>query len=340
MKRFEFPIHGVAAPGARILCESPLTEVWYQVRRYGTPEYCDYRSPEDESTPDSEAVKDYVIPRVLQAIELRAPMDRATILTKPLLVYYSLLNLVRAMITLSTGRVCEPHHGLSARGTCSSLTELSAKATKRGTLIELLRLYDVAPPSQPIHFHDVLRSVPELRSALSVPGHTSDVSVVQVAATSRGKVSLNFPQKTMSEQEFETSWSKSFPRLAQAFDYVGGYDLVLKQGLLPLCEDLDRYAQQVGEFCDQHLEVNLIDPARWYVVSSCNPHAGWPREARYLAALFMLSHCVRYQPELLYRESVANSYEHTLVDSLIRMADRFVPQMLLGWTGTKHFFGS
>jgi len=339
MQRFEFPLQGIAAPGVRILCENQLEEVWHQVRRYGTPEYCDYQASDDSSASDLEAVREYVVTRVLQALELREAAHGATVLTRPLLVYYSLLNLVRAMITLSTRKTHEHHHGLSVRGQHSSLSELSARLAARGTLIELLKLHGISADPQTTRFYELLQSVPELSAALSVPGHASHVSVVRVSATSRHTVSLHFPQQQISGEEFEASWPQKYPSLVPSFVYSGDYTLKLKDGELPADEDLDIFCRRVGKFCDEHLEVNLIDPARWYIVSSENPHAHWPREARYLAALFMLAHAVRYQPELLYRESIANSYHHTLVDSVVRMADRYVPQMLLGWTGSNHFFG-
>lgn len=321
----------------RILCENELEEVWHQARRYGTPEYCDYQMGDDAPS-DSEFLKQYVVTRVLQALEFREPTRNATVLSRPLLVYYSLLNLTRAMLAVATHKPSEPSHGLAVSGDHSSLGELYAKVRKTGTLVELLQVRGISTSQDQVHFHSLLESIPELRSALNVPGRRSDVSVVWVRATIKGGLRFHFPQQSISAEDFEASWRENYPGLVSSFEHGDAYTLSLKDGELPLDDDPNLLAQRIGKFCDEKLEANLIDPSRWYLVSAQNPHAIWPREARYLAALFILSHTVRYQPELLYRESIANSYQHTLVDSVVRMADRYVPQLLLGSTGTPHFF--
>lgn len=339
MKRFDIPLHGLAAPGTRILCETPLQEVWHQNRRYGTPEYCDYYYADAAPPPNLDSLKRYVVTRVQQALEFREPTRGATVLTSPLFVYYSLLNLIRAMLALHMQKECDPSHGLSVTGNCSELAKVFGELRKKGTLPQLLQVHDVGLEPGKLGFLELLQSIPELRSSLAVPGHSSHVSVVWVTATIRGDVSLQFPNHALTAEEFEASWSDRYPSLAARFEHADSYTLRARDGELPLDDDPNKFAASVGQFCDEHLEVNLIDPTRWYIVSSESPYVRWPREARYLAAMYMLSHVVRYEPELLRQEWAANSYLHAVVESLIRMSDRYVPQMILGWTGTNHFFG-
>ena len=65
-------------------------------------------------------------------VELWKVSREATVLTRPLLLYYSMLNLVRGVMLPRLGTFGEPSHGLSFTS-ASTLLDCKATVTKNGT---------------------------------------------------------------------------------------------------------------------------------------------------------------------------------------------------------------
>ena len=71
--------------------------------------------------------------RVRQALELRRASDGSSALTKPLTLYYSMLNLTRAIMLAFVGDIGHPTHGLHFDGGSagSSLLDCTAEVSKK-----------------------------------------------------------------------------------------------------------------------------------------------------------------------------------------------------------------
>src|SRR5512139_421628 len=95
---------GSLQPGRRLESEDPLEEVWSRVSRVGIGEWLEFASR--SSTPPISVPWDqwgpYAATRVRQAAEFRIASRRASLLTRPLLLYYCFLNLVRGFLAIET----------------------------------------------------------------------------------------------------------------------------------------------------------------------------------------------------------------------------------------------
>src|SRR6266849_7851840 len=77
--------------------ENPLEEAWTRIAQLGSAEFVgSIFQPEKPNNGDK--VVTYSAVRVRQAIEFRDAARQSTLLTSPLLLYYSFLNLTRAFL--------------------------------------------------------------------------------------------------------------------------------------------------------------------------------------------------------------------------------------------------
>src|SRR5262245_946040 len=95
--------------GIRLYAETPLEEVWSRLSLYGSEEFLRENVTDVR---DIEALSDYVAVRMRQAIELRTATRQATLLTAPLTLYYSVLNLTRASMAIRQ-EIYSKGHGLT-----------------------------------------------------------------------------------------------------------------------------------------------------------------------------------------------------------------------------------
>ena len=95
----------------RFPSENPLEEVWVRVSQHGTAEFVRKLTPTTTVSKWDELV-DYAVVRIRQAVELRNAARRASLLTSPLMFYYSFLNLTRGMLAIGPEIMPAKGHGL------------------------------------------------------------------------------------------------------------------------------------------------------------------------------------------------------------------------------------
>lgn len=91
--------------------EHPIDEVWSRIGRFGTTSFLNTFRPDKQDIPWDEYLK-YAQVRIRQSIEFRIAAQSATLLTSPLPLYYSFLNLTRAFLALGPELMPRSMHGL------------------------------------------------------------------------------------------------------------------------------------------------------------------------------------------------------------------------------------
>jgi hypothetical protein len=122
--------------GTRFTSENPLEEVWSCIALLGSPEHIRSRVSFEESIEDPEVFIDYAVVRIRQATELRAASGESSLLTSPLTLYYSFLNLTRALLAINSEIMPAKLHGLTFESR-KNLLNCRAKVTK-GTFTDYL----------------------------------------------------------------------------------------------------------------------------------------------------------------------------------------------------------
>ncbi|MDJ0903316.1 MAG: YaaC family protein [Xenococcus sp. MO_188.B8] len=266
----------------------------------------------------------------MQALEFRNASDTSSLLTSPMLLYYSFLNLMRAYLAIGPEKISSKSHGLTWEPG-KSILETSAKLNKKGTFVEFLNHYGVEiSGSTTITLSECLSRIPELKSD-SILALQSEVLTINVYVYSDGRVNLNFA--VQDENLFRSEWKNWFPELSSICKLAS-------QGTI-LELNLSRSDKKVGNFLHQHLwdDLRFIDVARWYNLPKNDKFSSWPRLSFYYVAMFILGSSVRYEPDLLLKTISPSSETGWLLNRFVAKAERFFPQLLLrDWTKQRLYF--
>ena len=324
----DFSYTGSFQHGLVIRTENPLEVVWEQISRIGTSEYASALTPEKPQI-DWTKHTQYACVRIRQALELRRSSDGASVLTKPLVLYYSFLNLLRACMALGPEVISPSKHGLIYRPYDQLL--LNEAEFDAGTFTTYLNSLNVPwTPGTRISLQSSLSKIPEIATDFNSPNRgKSDALPVSVEAKMGSKaVRLHFDQRFIDEQTFRMAWPNEFPTLKDFYELEdSGATLKLKQehqpndygGVCTLCEKTMLYRLVLGN-----------DPV-WHVVRHKDGELNLPRAAYYFIAMFILGNVVRYQPELFQRALPPASEPEWFFERFLRSSERFFPQLMISW---------
>jgi len=148
--------------GIRVKSENPLEEVWSRVGLHGNGDILrrEFVPPPGQS---SEPYVRYAGVRMRQAVEFRDSARQATLLTAPLSLYYSFLNLTRACISLKRDVLRSGRHGLTFRESGDLLD--SAAVLTGGTFTEYLQAAGYSCRSGTVvSLHEALSRIIEIRN--------------------------------------------------------------------------------------------------------------------------------------------------------------------------------
>jgi hypothetical protein len=111
--------------GRRYESENPMEEVWSRIAKLGATTALRDGLCNSVEASHTDKIARYAALRIRQAVEFRQATRGSTVLTAPLTLYYSFLNLVRALLSLSTAKEPSRTHGLRF-SSASSLFDTTA----------------------------------------------------------------------------------------------------------------------------------------------------------------------------------------------------------------------
>ncbi len=311
--------------GMRFRSENPLEELWSHIALLATEEHLQAHSRPEETTEDWNAFIRYAVVRIRQAIEFRNAAGNSSLLTKPLLLYYASLNLLRAALALRAEVKPKPAHGLHFHRKSHIL---KCYATlDNGTLTDFLDAEEIPwRHGRRITLNDALARVVEIHEEYRwIRRKNSLVIPVRVVAEEDGRVLLRFFGDL---PWFRDHWQRDLPGLA------GSCALEPEGNVLSVGEGVNgQDPDAVSAFCHAHLEPDPVfrEDAYWYAIRCVHPELVFHRIAYYAIALFVLGSTARYQPELLLRNAQPHSELGWLLERFTRAAERFFPQILYSW---------
>jgi hypothetical protein len=320
----DIPYAGSFQRGAVIRTGEPLTAAWRHIERFGTVDNLGRIAAQKQQDVGKSRVASL---RMRQAVELRRAAQGASILARPLMLYYSALNLVRGVLLTYVGDIGGPSHGLRYRPG-AGLLDCTAEFCKTGTFVRFAGSMGLHPQNLQktvFSLRDLFAIIPELKNDFQLlhSGHPS-IATVHVEALIDGDMTLEYRIPGHDSESFRQQWVTLLPWLADKCALTGE-DYILKVLDRPADEDA------VASFCQKHLlhDLRLRDDATWYDHVVGGEVVLMPRLPAYLAMLFILSNVSRYEPEFLdaaVREPTDLGYFlHSALDS----AERFFPQLVL-----------
>jgi hypothetical protein len=325
MAFLSLPYIGSFQQGYRVHAEHPLEEVWSRVSKLGITEFV--RRGFVTAAPASWDWQLYAATRIRQAVEFRRASQGASVLTRPLTQYYSVLNLTRAMHAIRIEVRPTPSHGLKFTR-ADALLDCAATPTKDGTFPEYLAAHGLPKVTGTFTLRECLAHIPESGDAFMAlnEGHPRCVSL-DVHALRDQQVRLEF-YCPWDAAGFRTDWATWFPELAGACTLEPeGTFLRVAPG------DATKSYESIGAFLESKFWCSLVwsdSRALWYArrAGSLTP---LPRPAYYFLSLYILGNVVRYTPEQLAPLTNPDSPAGWTVERFLQAAERFYPQLMLHW---------
>ncbi|XYI00065.1 YaaC family protein [Sorangium sp. So ce1128] len=266
--------------------------------------------------------------KVRQAIELRRASSDSSALTKPLMLYYSMLNLTRGVMLAFQGDFGSPSHGLRYRAGPTLLeckAEVGAQGTFR-TFADSIGTPAAELDNKTYSLRDLFAVIPEMQNDFYLLNRgVSSVVRVEVRAYIRGEepTTLHFQVPGESQQTFEQKWTQLFPWMADVCELHGPFTLRLKVQV--------EHEELVAEFCKRFLihDLRMRDDAWWYDHRAGGGVTLLQRLPAYIAAMFILSNITRYEPEFLDDSTLQLSDLGYFIRAFLDSAERFFPQLIL-----------
>lgn len=316
--------------GRRIFCEDPLDEIWRRIARLGTLEEAQRLCSERMLPRDRPRV---VSARIRQGVELRNSFRTSSLLTSPLLLYYSFQNLARAFVGLSEKQEPAGSHGLEFRPRGRQLLDAEAQISESGTFPALSKVFgNAGAVGSRISLRQALASLPELKNVDRVIG-ASRVATVSVTAffNREAPMQLRLSLPSVAPGELRARIAALFPDLACA---AVATEI---DGVFSIDVDPGNAGTEVGNHLVQWLlpDLRVRQDAVWYCLRGDDGVPNLPRLAYYFVAAYILSNVVRYEPTLVANLNPDSSELGWTLREFLNAADRYFPQLLLSM-GEKH----
>ncbi|MDP2207967.1 MAG: YaaC family protein [Bacteroidota bacterium] len=321
--------------GIKYPSENPLSELWSRIDQLGSSAFLHNSIRKLTSDEEFEKLIEYSSLRIRQGVQFREASSGSRQLTSPLTLYYSYLNLTRAILALKTSCIPSKGHGLKLVES-NSLLQCAAK-TGEGTFQEYLKTLGVdLQNNTTFSLQYVLSHIVEFTNdkaidrMLVIPPCAISI---YVDAEIDGPVLLRFPPAL---KEFRNDWSIEFPHLK------GICSLASEGNVLLVNQEFtnDNSYYEISKFCSDHLlpSLTIQEIPTWYLLRNIDDKKVLPRTAYYFIASFILGSLVRYQPESLQDAMDVNSEINWLIRRFISYSERFYPQLMLCWLYGKQIY--
>jgi len=331
--------------GVSFITENPLDEVWGILRRHATRELLDTYIYTGGGLSKDEVIK-YCRARFRQTCEFRETGRASTLVTKPLALYYSILNLTRAVIVLRKENPIEGGHGLGSFEANTDLLACSVKTSKIGTFPALWQIFsDAGEMPSVITLKDCLSQIPEVMWSFNSPARGASLCTpVDLELFSAGKAILTFTHGPTPAEQFEKEWKAWFPKIAA----MGGEFEVTPEGkirvvlpdILVTRNDAKADQERVMAFSSEYLisDLTSLNAIRFYLSRNTPGIPALRRELAYLGAMHILSSVVRYEPEALLQTVESGSETAWFLDKVLQAVERYYPQLMLSLAESRNIY--
>jgi len=320
------PFFGSYQRGLVFRSGNPLDDVWRRVERLGTIDSLEKVAKAKGHDPDKARVGAL---RIRQAVEFRRLARLSSPVTKPLLLYYSALNLVRGLMLAFTGDFGHQSHGLRFESG-DSLLACKAAVTKRGTFrrfIESLHVDLTKIEKREFSLADVLASLVDMIEDYPLlNAGLSSIVPLSVEGYENGETNLRFFLSDMGPEEFGAKWKGMFPWLESKCE------LADDPFCLKVTERLGTF-ESVSKFCDLHFlpsNDSQDDPIWFDERADLRRPIEVTQRGAYLLGLFILSNVSRYEPEFLDVGFSSPTDLGFVIATFLEKAERYFPQLILG----------
>ncbi|HXH93563.1 MAG TPA: YaaC family protein [Thermoanaerobaculia bacterium] len=307
----------------RVRTDEPLQALWQEWLKLSDDQYLKERWI--GSTPDQRLA---VTTNIRQAHEYRAASKATSLLTRPVLVYYSALNLAKAAIHLKTEAPPPDHHGLMKPEAADDILDIAAKVNNGAfrSLSDLLGMTTTI--GQRLTLRNFIGSIVELRCDVSDYFKIRPtITPVYPDIFMDGTIRLLLKPSDLSVATVEEAIEilRKQTTLFDDFHSLRFQDVMLENNKIRA----DELKSKGAALIEKHLDVSVFEDPRYYV-NIAPEEQRIPAAPAYLVALFLLSCLVRYWPAHVQRFiTTPETRVAWFVETLCATAERVLPNLLL-----------
>jgi len=309
----------------RVRTDNPVEEIWSELLKLADFQFLK-RYWKDVGDSDIFAVGTYL----KQAYEYFTASKTVSLLTKPVITYYSLLNLAKACIYIKTDKPPSEYHGLCNPGYSSDLLDLSAR-TNNGVFTELGKIYGLSiDVGKTFFLKDFLSNAVELRASIKNYFNLSPEFISpKVDTYVDGTVLLNFSNYSdiaQNENEF-INILKTNTHLFDDFDVDSKepQKIILKIKT-PLPKN--KIDEEGSKLMSKHFRFSVFDDNEYHLYANDQKSRIEPIQC-YLGSMFILSSIVRYSPNCINQFLLDRTSSNTwFIRNLCDTSERVFPNLI------------
>ncbi len=320
------------------LCDDPIEEIWSDLLLFANATILKKCSSDPKLNDD--LVK-YVVTALRQAREYYVASKSTSIYTKPLLLFYCINNLTRAVLTVKNDSAVNKAHGLSLFKSKDNIWKINAKITKKGTFRQLAEACDSdwdPDACSPFTLADAVSMCIELAPDCGnyfeiVPS----INAIEIERMSEGTITFKINEPIRKE----------YPKIAKVLSKKKGF-----ADAFEIAEDdesgiqyknkvnIPRGAKKMREIGNPLIREHFL-----FSLTPRDPGVGFlelletksmmPQECCYYLMSFLLSNAVRYAPDSIYKwlhdpDMPVDWVIQRICNRLARVYPNYMLNMLLG----------
>jgi hypothetical protein len=314
-----------------IITENPIDEIWHLIDFFTSEETIAECNPPVDSD-----LLPFISESIVQAQEFRQSASTSGEHTKPLLTYYSIHNLTKALLALETNQKPSGYHGLMRVKLPADGNFLGVSAQLNdGVFCDLLQFNKIATIKNfKITVNDLISRCGYLiREYRLAYGKQSDVIIPKVSAD----MGLNELELTFKKiDNIENNWMILFPKLAEHFELVDSsseYANFKSRPTIPKgkLEDIQKVINDV-------LIRSIFMDSCLFLLPITNHNLQWPQEAYLYALSFILGSLVRYYPDYWHKHIVGHKRNRWVIRKINSIVERVYPNLMLNIMYNNKFY--
>jgi hypothetical protein len=306
-----------------IITENPLDEIWHLI---------DFLTAEETIAKCDPPVDKDLVPFLCESIEQSQEFRKSAAVsgehTKPLLIYYCVHNLTKAMLALETNKKPVGYHGLMkvevpANG---NLLGISAQVNE-GVFWGLLHFNKIKPVKHlKVSVDDLLKSCGYLvREYHYAYEKVSDILLPELEedmGLNALELSINKP-----DNDFDNRWEELLPKLPKYFELSESKDNLL---ILKLKDNIPKgNLENIRKVLDDVLIYSVFNHPSYFLLPRKDPNLFWPQDAFLYALSFILGSLVRYYPDYWYQHIISNKRNRWTIRSINSVVERVYPNLMI-----------
>lgn len=306
-----------------IITEKPLDEIWHLIDLFTAEETIAECNP-----PVDQNLVPFLCESIMQAEEFKLSAATSGEHTKPLLLYYCIHNLTKAILALETNTKPAGYHGIMKVELPSSgnLLDVSAQLNE-GVFWELLKFNKVTPVKYfKFTVDDLIKRCGYLIREYHIAyKKTSDILIPKIDAD----IGLTVLELTIKKptHDFDQKWKGLLPKLSEYFELLETKDELMT---LKLKDHIPRgNIENIRKVLDNVLTYSVFKSPSYFILPANNPEFVWPQDAYLYAIAFILGSLVRYYPDYWYQNVVGNKRNRWVIRKINTIVGRVYPNLML-----------